>query len=59
MRHREREREKERSIENTNYNECIFFRNRETRNLMKQIDMMRAAVVREEEKAYELEIKSK
>ena len=34
-------------------------RNRETQNLQKQIEMMKAAVAREEEKAYELEIKSK
>ena len=37
----------------------FFFRNRETQNLLKQIEMMKAAVAREEEKAYELEIKSK
>ena len=34
-------------------------RNRETSNLMKQIEMMKAAVAREEEKADQLEIKSK
>ena len=37
----------------------LHSRNRETSNLMKQIEMMKAAVAREEEKSNELEIKSK
>ena len=36
-----------------------LLRNRETGSLMKQIEMMKGAVAREEEKAYDLEIKSK
>ena len=39
---------------------CLFMlRNGQTQNLLKQIEMMKAAVAGEEEKAYELEIKSK
>ena len=45
----------------TNYNEyvCYNTRNREIENLRRQIDILNSGIGREEEKAYELEIKAK